>query len=291
MHNKRPRRCWNTAEAFEPKTETRGARWLQARTFKLPAESPREQPRRICAGNIHPFEAEKVMIAETTSNAAPAKGYIGLGMEGFIASWYAGQTLKDIDVFRDTARRLSSQIERDSRVLEVAPGPGYLAIELAKLTGCRMIGLDISRTFVRIATENAEKAGTDVCFEQGDAADLPYPANVFDFIVCRAAFKNFARPLAALDEMHRVLKPGGTALIIDLRKDFSSRDVSDFVKGKGFVNAALIRLIFNTMLKKRAYTREAILRLASQSRFQRGDLRLDSVGFELWLRKPAHDAG
>jgi hypothetical protein len=33
------------------------------------------------------------------------------------------------------------------------------------------------------------------------------------------------------------------------------------------------------------------LELASQSRFQQGDLRLDSVGFELWLRKPVPDAG
>ena len=229
------------------------------------------------------------MIAETTGNAAPAKGYIGFGMEGFLASWYARQTFKDIDVFRDTARRLSAHITRGARVLEVAPGPGYLAIELAKLTGCRMIALDVSHTFVRIATENAEKAGVDICFEQGDAASLPYPTSVFDFIVCRAAFKNFSSPLAALDEMHRVLKPGGTALIIDLRKDFSSRDVKDFVKGKGLVNALLIRLIFNTMLKKRAYTREAILQLASRSRFEHGDLRLDAVGFELWLRKPVHD--
>jgi ubiquinone/menaquinone biosynthesis C-methylase UbiE len=230
------------------------------------------------------------MIADTTNNSPAAKAYIGLGMEGLIASWYARQTFKDIDVFRDTARRLSAQIGPRSRVLEIAPGPGYLAIELARLTGCRMIGIDISHTFVRIATENAEKAGVDVCFEQGDAADLPYPANVFDFMVCRAAFKNFARPLAALDEMHRVLKPGGTALVIDLRKDFSSRDVREFVKGKGLINSLMISLIFNTLLKKRAYTREAISRLASQSRFRGSDLHLDSVGFELWLRKPEQDA-
>ena len=237
------------------------------------------------------------MIVDTERHAnssMPGKalrGHKGVGMEGFIASWYARQTFKDIDVFRTTARRLSEHITRGARVLEVAPGPGYLAIELARLTGCRMIALDISHTFVRIANENAEKAGVDVCFEQGDAADLPYPTSVLDFIVCRAAFKNFTRPLAALNEMYRVLKPGGTALIIDLRKDFSSQDVKKFVEGKGFVNALLIRLIFNTMLKKRAYTREAILDLAAHSDFRQGDLRLDSVGFELWLRKPAVGAG
>ena len=231
------------------------------------------------------------MLEETKHAVTPPKGYKGLGMEGFIASWYARQTAKDIDEFRSTAQRLAPQIKAGARVLEIAPGPGYLAIELARLTGCRMIGLDISKTFVEIATENADKAGVNVCFDQGDAADLPYPGDVFDFIVCRAAFKNFSRPLAALDEMYRVLKPGGSALIIDLRKDFSPGEIDDYVRGKGAINAALIKLTFNTMLKKRAFTQEGITQLASQSQFRGGDLRLDAIGFELTLRKPESDGG
>jgi ubiquinone/menaquinone biosynthesis C-methylase UbiE len=221
----------------------------------------------------------------TTNSTAPPKAFKGMGMEGFTANWYARQTAKDLDEFKKLASQLSSQIKAGDRVLEIAPGPGYLAIELAKLTGCRMIGLDISRTFVHIANANAEKAGVDVCFEQGDAADTPYPANAFNFIVCRAAFKNFARPLAALNEMHRVLKPGGTALIIDLRKDFSPRELRNYVRGRGFLNAALMKFIFNTMLKKRAYTQDGITKLAAQSHFCGSDLRLDPIGFELWLRK------
>jgi len=222
---------------------------------------------------------------QATMKGAAPKAFKGMGMEGFVANWYARQTVKDLDEFKKLARQLSSRIKAGDRVLEIAPGPGYLAIELAKLTRCRMIGLDISRTFVRIANENAEKAGVDVCFEQGDAADMPYPANAFSFIVCRAAFKNFARPLAALNEMHRVLKPGGTALIIDLRKDFSPQELRNYVRGRGFVNAAVMELIFNTMLKKRAYTQEGIKELAAQSQFRSGDLRLDPIGFELWLHK------
>ncbi len=141
-----------------------------------------------------------------------------------------------------------------SRVLEIAPGPGYLAIALAKLTGGRITGVDISRTFVQIAAENARQAGVAVDFEHGDAADLPFPDGQFDFIVCRAAFKNFTRPLVALNEMHRVLKEGGTALVIDLRKDYSPRAVSDYCKDRGFVSAAIIKLTFRTMLKSRAYS-------------------------------------
>jgi ubiquinone/menaquinone biosynthesis C-methylase UbiE len=217
-------------------------------------------------------------------------GYKGVGMEGFIATWYARQTAKDMDRFQTLAQRLAPQISRSSRVLEIAPGPGYLAIELAKLTGCRMIGVDISRTFVRIAQENAERAGVDIAFDEGDAADLSLPSNVFDLVVCCAAFKNFTRPLAALDEMYRVLKPGGTALIVDLRKDFSKQDVNKYVHGKGLINGVVIKWTFNTMLKKRAYTREAIEQLASQSRFGRGEVKLDSIAFELWLRKPENSA-
>lgn len=226
------------------------------------------------------------MITQTENRTVAPKGYKGLGMEGVVAQWYARQTAKDLDDFKSTARRLASHIKPGACVLEIAPGPGYLAIEIAKLVRCRMVGADISRTFVRIANENAEKAGLDIAFEEGDAADLPYPANAFDFIFCRAAFKNFSRPLAALNEIYRVLKPGCDALIIDLRKDFSAQDLGTYLEGKGAVNAALIKLIFNTMLKKRAYTLEGIAQLAAQSDFRQSDLRMDTIGFELWLHKP-----
>ena len=54
---------------------------------------------------------------------------------------------------------------------------------------------------------------------------LPFPSETFDFAVCRAAFKNFSDPVGALAEMHRVLRPGGTALIIDLRNDASDEAI------------------------------------------------------------------
>ena len=216
---------------------------------------------------------------------ARPKAHKGVGMEGFIAAWYARQTAKDLDEFKGIARRIAAHIGPGARVLEIAPGPGYLAIELVRLTGCRLVGVDISHTFVRIASENTRKAGLRIDFEQGDAADLPFPAEQFDFIVCRAAFKNFARPLAALDEMYRVLNDGGIALIIDLRKDFSPEAVNDYVRDKGMIAGAFIRLTFNTMLKKRAYTKESMADLVARSRFKQGDIRLDPMGFEVWLRK------
>ena len=61
------------------------------------------------------------------------KAYKGIGMEGQIAKWYATNTRADLEEFRKLARRMAATLALGSNVLEVAPGPGYFSIELAKL--------------------------------------------------------------------------------------------------------------------------------------------------------------
>ncbi len=217
-----------------------------------------------------------------------AKAYKGIAMEGFIARRYAKNTARDVRRFRDGAQAVAARVTHGGRVLEVAPGPGYLAIELAKL-GYRVTGLDISRSFVRIARENAARAGVAIELEQGDAARMPFPDASFDFVVCMAAFKNFTDPVGALDEIHRVLKPGGQASIFDLRKDASLAAIDDEVRGMNLsrANAALTRWTFRLMLLRTAYTREDLLRMASRSRFGTCEIGDEGIGFELRLAKRA----
>lgn len=57
-----------------------------------------------------------------------------------------------------------------------------------------MTGLDVSTTFVELATAAARAAGVNVEFRVGDAADLPFDTGSFDLAVSQAAFKNFSRP-------------------------------------------------------------------------------------------------
>src|SRR5882757_7059872 len=159
------------------------------------------------------------------------KAYKGAPMEGMIATWYAKNTAKLDADFKDCARRIAAKLAPGARVLEVAPGPGYLAVELAKLGPYRITGLDISRSFVRMASEYAARAGVDVAFRHGDAAALPFPDDSFDFIVCREAFKSFSDPVGALREMRRGLRPQGKALVIDMRRD-ASNDAIDSAVGK-----------------------------------------------------------
>src|ERR1700752_4687449 len=98
-----------------------------------------------------------------------AKAYKGLAMEGVIATWYTRNTGRDRTRFEDTARVVAGRIRRGAAILEVAPGPGYLAIELAR-RGYQVTALDISKSFVRITSENATKAGVDVDVRQGNAS-------------------------------------------------------------------------------------------------------------------------
>ena len=104
--------------------------------------------------------------------------------------------------------QLTDDLPDDADVLEVAPGPGYFAIEMARRGRFHVTGLDISHTFVAIASENARQAGVRVDFQEGDTSRMPFAERSFDLIVCQAAFKNFSRPGEAISEMHRVLRMG-----------------------------------------------------------------------------------
>jgi len=215
-----------------------------------------------------------------------AKPYKGMAMEGMIARWYTNIRQQDAEL-EPVVRQVSDLLPAGSRILEVAPGPGYLAIELARLGTYQVVGLDISASFVQIARAKAEQAGVAAEFHHGDAAHMPFGADSFDFIICRAAFKNFSEPVQALRELHRTLKLGGTALIIDLRGDASPEDIRTAVGNMGLsaINRLLTQWAFKQFLLKNAYTGEEIQQMVAQTPFAGCDIREDSIGMQIWLEK------
>src|SRR6185369_17264966 len=183
------------------------------------------------------------------------KAYKGLPMEGMIATWYAKTTFKDLKRHKLMAKQLVEKIPTNGKVLEIAPGPGYFCIELAKLGNLQITGLDISRSFVEIAHCNAQQAGLKVDFREGNASAMPFKDESFDFTFCQAAFKNFSEPIKAISEMYRVLKPGSTAVIADMRRDASPSDIEREVNGMRLdrVNKFMVKWTFDHMLLKSAY--------------------------------------
>lgn len=215
------------------------------------------------------------------------KAYKGLPMEGVIASWYAKTTLKDLNRHKLMASQLVNKIPAGGNVLEIAPGPGYFCIELAKLGNFQITGLDISKSFVEIATKNAAEADVKVDFQHGNAAAMPFADGTFDFTFCQAAFKNFSEPVKAIAEMYRLLKPKGVAVIADMRHDATPEDIEEEVKGMGLdrLNEFFVRWTFKQMLLKTAYSIEDMKSVVAQTSFGKGRIESKGIGFQLWLEK------
>ncbi|MEV6640888.1 class I SAM-dependent methyltransferase [Amycolatopsis sp. NPDC051371] len=208
-------------------------------------------------------------------------------MEGFQARWYAKNrgTEPQLAQYRRQAAEVTSGLTEGADVLEVAPGPGFFAVELAK-RGFRVTGLDISHTMVEIALEQARKDGVGVDFRQGDVTHAPFADESFDFLVCQAAFKNFRQPVAALNEMHRVLRPGGFAVIHDLNHEATGADIDREVAGMnvGAVSGFTVRRTLG-WLRRRAFTREQFEALAAESAFGGCSVTTDGIGLEVRLSR------
>ena len=133
----------------------------------------------------------------------------------------------------------------------------------------------------------------NVDFRKGNASDIAFAEpEAFDFVFCRAAFKNFAQPVRALSEMYRVLKPGGQAVIIDLRRDASRESIDQAVKGMkvSALNSIITKLTFRFMLLKRAYTAREFQDMIAKTEFSMAEIREDLISLEVRLKKLREDA-
>jgi ubiquinone/menaquinone biosynthesis C-methylase UbiE len=114
-------------------------------------------------------------------------------------------------------------------VLEVGPGPGYLGLEWLKNTSqTRLIGYDISEDMLAIAKRNAENYGLmdRAKYKKGNVREMPFEDGYFDAVFSNDSVHEWADPIDAMNEITRVLKPGGKYFISDLR-----RDMNLFLKG------------------------------------------------------------
>jgi ubiquinone/menaquinone biosynthesis C-methylase UbiE len=208
-------------------------------------------------------------------------------MEGGAARWYAKLrgTPSQMAEYRRHAADLTEGLPGGADILEVAPGPGYNAVELAR-RGFTVTGLDVSRTAVQIATDYARAQGSTARFQQGDVVAMPFAAQSFDRIVCQAAFKNFAEPLKALDEMHRILRPGGVAVIEDMWGEATAAAIRDEVRRMDLsaFNGFMTRRTL-TWLRRRAYSREKFAALAQRSAFRGAEITAGGIEIRVCLTR------
>jgi len=133
----------------------------------------------------------------------------------------AALTQQLMGVYRAVAADVVSEADTGELMLLDA-GPGYLASELAqRARNLQITAMDSDPTMVQLAESliHSTGLGMQVKVAVGDARDISFPSGSFDYVLSFASLHRCLAPDVVLNEMHRLLKPGGKAWIYDLRRE------------------------------------------------------------------------
>ena len=121
--------------------------------------------------------------------------------------------VKVLPVWKNWLNQALPHIE-GPKVLEISFGTGYLLTQYADKFDT--YGIDYNEKFVTMATEKLQQKGFDAILQKADIEDLPFDDETFDCIVNTMAFTGYPDGQKAMAEIHRVLKPGGRFVLIDI---------------------------------------------------------------------------
>ena len=113
------------------------------------------------------------------------------------------------------------QRKNTGALLDVGTGPGRLLLEIYRRSpDLRLTGMDVSRSMVEQARKNMAESrlSEKIRIVEGNVSDMPFPDESFDIVVSTGAMHHWKDTVSGINEIHRVLKPGGEALIYDLVK-------------------------------------------------------------------------
>ncbi|HEY9074646.1 MAG TPA: class I SAM-dependent methyltransferase, partial [Desulfobaccales bacterium] len=131
-------------------------------------------------------------------------------------------------VYRRFAADLAASLPAGAQVLDVGTGPGYLPALLARARpDLDLCGLDFAYAMIRRARRRHPIPSKWLV---ADSQALPFPAGVFDQTVASFSLHIWPRPVMGVQEMTRVLKPGGRAWIYELRREAETEKLRQFAR-------------------------------------------------------------
>jgi demethylmenaquinone methyltransferase/2-methoxy-6-polyprenyl-1,4-benzoquinol methylase len=112
------------------------------------------------------------------------------------------------------------QMQQPKIILDVATGTADFAIEAMKLKPEKITGVDISAGMLKLGQEKINKLQLQnkIELKLADSESLPFPDNSFDAITVGFGVRNFEHLEQGIRDMHRVLKPGGSLVILEFSK-------------------------------------------------------------------------
>ncbi len=104
-------------------------------------------------------------------------------------------------------------------ILEVGCGTGTLTLAARRRTGPsgKVYGIDVIPLMIELSQRKAEQAGEEITFQLASIADIPFPSNPFDVVICRFMIFHMSEKVRqkGMAEIYRVLKPNGRLLVLD----------------------------------------------------------------------------
>ena len=139
----------------------------------------------------------------------------------------------------------------DACLIDVGTGTAQIPVELARRgTGCRGVAVDLAGEMLTLARRNVARARVEevVDVELVDAKSLPYDDDRFDGVISNSIIHHIAEPGVVLDEMLRVLKPGGLLFVRDLLRPADRATVDRLVAEYAGDEVARARQLFQQSL-------------------------------------------
>jgi len=174
---------------------------------------------------------------------------------------------------------------RRGDLLDIGTGPGWLLLKLhAASPSLHITGMDASPAMVTAARQNVSAAGLAnvIKVEQGYANRLPCADESFDIVVSTGSIHHWKDPLSGINEVHRVLKPGGQALLYDIVSD-TPREVMQAAQ-REFGRFKVLMLWLHAF-EEPFYSQRNLAALAQPSLFKEGQTRFVGVLCCLTLKK------
>ncbi|MGD8464510.1 MAG: class I SAM-dependent methyltransferase [Anaerolineae bacterium] len=133
-------------------------------------------------------------------------------------------TLPQMRLLRWFVARRAVAMTQAGQAVDLGSGPGHLVIKLAQAAPDLMVtGIDLSDEMLAEAERYARRSGLEdrITFKRGNVAQIPFPDSSLDLVVSTLSLHHWSDPVGVLDEIVRVLRPGGSFLVFDLRRDMT----------------------------------------------------------------------
>jgi ubiquinone/menaquinone biosynthesis C-methylase UbiE len=166
------------------------------------------------------------------------------------------------------------ELEVGDTVLDVACGPGNFTRAFASVVEDAGLVVGIDASSAMLARAVLETRADNVAYVRGDASAMPFRDGSFDAVCCFAALYLIEDPIAAIDEIVRVLAPGGRVALLSS-------------VNRGLLPASLANAVSRPLTGIRIFGRDELTRALSRRRMTRVAQRVSGLGQFVSARKPA----